>query len=289
MSTEKNPHNLNAEETSLDKSVQVEQILDFYKDKLNEESTPDTEPVSDMHKIPNRLQAGFDFFIKKIPALKDKLFTSKSVEGIYSSSYGLTQKGRMILLRLISLAVSLAIIAIAFTLAFYMPGNEEIYNARLDKLRSDEDYISLKSRHDALNTEVEELKISNAEKLSQLESIEDIDNTKAKLRTEIAEKTYELNNLNSQIASKRSEIEALDKEILSKAAPETIRTPGKYIVGKTIAAGRYYVTGTGKFMVATASGRSKVNTTLGSTPLQITLDNNDVVKFDSKVKFTTLN
>ena len=42
-------------------------------------------------------------------------------------------------------------------------------------------------------------------------------------------------------------------------------------------------------MQASAAGKSKVNTTLGSTPLVAVLENNDIIKFDSKVKFTVKN
>ncbi len=286
MDAEKNNTDLNS---SIDKSVQVEQILEFYKDKLDDTEIEHDELTDTEEEKSSSLKSAFYTIITKIPFLKEKIEFNTSIEDIQNHSYGLNEKGRTILYRAISAVISLIIILVSFILAFYLPGNDTVYEKQLEQLRSDESYVSLKSRHDALKTEVDELKNSNAEKALQIASIEDIDNTKAELRTQISEKTHELNTLNAQISAKRAEIEALDKEILSKAPPETVRPPGKYIVGKNIPAGRYYVTGTGKFMVATASGRSKVNTTLGSTPLEIKLDNNDVVKFDSKVKFTTLN
>ena len=283
-----NEKNLNTTEPSMEKTVQVEQILEFYKDKLDDTQKTQNEPTLPEKKS-EIIKSLFLKAVYKVPFLKEKLETNKTTEDIQNHSYGLSEKGRVILYRAMSVCISLLIITLSFTLAFFLPGNDDVYESQLQKLRSDKDYVSLKSRYDTLKTEVEELKTSNSEKLSQIESIADIDNTKAKLRTQITEKTYELNSLNAAITGKRAEIESLDKEISSKAAPETIRTPGKYIVGKSIAAGRYHVTGTGKFMVATASGRSKINTTLKNTPLEVTLSANDVVKFDSKVKFTALN
>ena len=83
---------------------------------------------------------------------------------------------------------------------------------------------------------------------SKLEKISDFDNTKAELSAKITLKEKELSELNAQISEKRAKIAELDANIAQKAPPENILPPGKYIIGKNIAAGKYTVTGTGKFL-----------------------------------------
>ena len=61
-----------------------------------------------------------------------------------------------------------------------------------------------------------------------------------------------------------------------------------YVVGIDIAAGKYTVTGSGSFAVASDDNTSKYNTTLGSSPYAVTLNQGDKLKFDSTVKFTPL-
>lgn len=260
---------------SLPQSLEVDEIIEFYKD-LDTDAEPEDIEVKENK---SKLNQFLSLFLKKKATDKD----------IQSETYGLSEKGRLILYRSLSGVISVCIIAGSFVLAYFMPGNEEIINKQQETLRQEKDYESLKSRHDTLKTDIENLTVSNKEKKEQIDKISDFDNTKAELRTQITAKTYELNELNAQIEEKRKSVAALDASIAEKTPPETVLPPGKYIVGKNIAAGKYRVTGTGKFMAATAAGKSKINTTLGSTPTEVTLEKNDVIKFDSKVKFTSLN
>ena len=257
-------------------SIEVDKIIEFYK----EIETEDETEVEEIAEKKITLPAWLSFFKRE---------QSENPLGIQTTVYGLSQRGRIYLYRGISLAISLCIIAGAFVLAYFLPGNEAVIAERQNELRKQEAYVSLKSRHGALKAEVEDLRTSNEEKQLQVEQISDIDNTKAQLRTDITAKQYELNDLYTQIGTKQTEITELDTKIAEITPPENILPPGKYIAGKNIAAGKYTVTGTGKFMVASADGKSKVNTTLGSTPLEVTIEATDVIKFDSKVKFTSAN
>lgn len=262
-------------EIPLPHSLEVDEIIEFYKDLDTDAEPEDVEVTEDKPKLKQFLS----LFIKK-----------KSEDNeIQSEIYGLSEKGRLIIYRSLSAVISVCIIAASFILAYFMPGNEEIIKEQQETLRQEKDYESLKSRHDTLKTDIENLTASNKEKKEQIDKISDFDNTKAELRTQITARAYELNELNAQIEEKRKTVAELDASIAEKTPPETILPPGKYIVGKNIAAGKYRVTGTGKFMAANAAGKSKINTTLGSTPTEVTLEKNDVIKFDSKVKFTSLN
>ena len=276
MDTENKP-TLEKDDFSLPKSIEVEEIIDFYKDKDND--LDETENQSE-EIIETKSKHSLFFFLKR---------KTKTDDDIQSSVYGLSEKGRIYLYRAISAFISVCIIVGSFVLAYFLPGNADIIKEQENILRSEKGYVSLKSRHSALKTEVSTLKETNEEKKTTIEQISDIDNTKAELRTEIETKKYELSELNTQITEKRGIVEALDASIAEKASPETVLPPGRYSVGTNIAAGKYNVTGTGKFMVATSAGKSKINTTLGSTPLPVTLDDNDVLKFDGKVKFTSAN
>lgn len=281
MSIDENKQKTDEKDNStLDRSVQVEKILEFYKDKLQDEPTTDDETVTEA-----KPQRRLDGLLNKLP------FMSKpnSEDDIETESFGMTDRGRFVLQCVITAVICIAVIIGSVVLAYFLPGNRVLLEERMTELRNDDEYKSLKSRHDSLVNEIEETKASNEDKKNTIEGISDVDNTKAELRQAISDKSTQLNELNRQIALKQSEIAALDESISSKAAPETVRSPGKYTVGKNIAAGKYYITGTGKFMVASSDGKSKVNTTLGSTPLEISLEQNDIVKFDSKVKFTAIN
>ena len=267
-------------EFSLPTSLEVDDIIEFYKDKDSDTDNAENQEIQEPQP---------SIYLNKIRNLFKKTNANKPDEDVTTKVYGLSDKGRIYLYRGISLAVSVCIIAGAFILAYFLPGNEAVINERKAELRAEKEYTGLKSRHAALKKEVTELRKSNAEKKEKVEKISDFDNTKAELSAKITAKRYELTELNTQISEKRAKISELDLQIAEKSPPESILPPGRYVIGKNIAAGKYMLTGTGKFMVATPSGKSKVNTTLGSTPLEITLDSGDIVKFDSKVKFTSAN
>lgn len=270
------------DDTSLDKSVQVEQILEFYKDKQEQEEV-DTAEIE--VKPQNKLASSYSKISQKIPYLK-KFSDKKDNKEISLHTYGLGEKQRQFLTYIITALVCIAIISGSVVLAMFLPSNKATFDEKAAQLRAQDDYTNLKSRYDSLKEEAERLEKENEDKKLYLESVNDFENTKAKLRTEISEKALEYNELNAQITQKRDEIAQLDKSISEKAPPDTVLPPGKYIVGTNIAAGSYFVTGSGKFMVASSKGKSKLNTTLSSTPLEISLDAGDVVKFDGKVKFS---
>lgn len=266
--------------SDLDRNVEIDKIVEFYKDKLPENDLPDNDTPDEGAK-PSKVTA----LLKKLRFAGD----SRSDDGIESETIGMSELTRFVLQCVVTAVVCAAIIVGSVVLAYYLPGNAELLEQRITELRNDDDYQSLKSRHDTLVNEIDELKAANEDKQATLDGITDVDNTKAELRQAISDKTTQLNELNQQIASKQAEVQRLDESISSKAAPETVYSPGKYTVGTNIAVGKYYVTGTGKFMVASSDGKSKVNTTLTSAPLEVTLEQNDIVKFDSKVKFTSAN
>ncbi len=289
----------NEKDNSLDRSVQVEEIIEFYKD-MDPVTQKDELPSKNKYDFLNLFKHGLSKLKSLLVSLRSKIISilnkipkvnisepTSQDDDINTHSFGLSEKGKMIVVQASSISISILIIIISIVLTIFLPGNEEVINSKIEEYRNSDEYTSINSRYNSLKNEVDELITDIKAKEETLNKIADIDNTKAELRTQITEKKYELNALNAQINQKRSEIAALDASIASKVSSEMLYTPGKYTIGKHIAAGKYHITGTGKFMVATSSGKSKVNTTLTSTPLLVELNNNDIVKFDSKVKFTS--
>ena len=269
------------DELSLPKSVEVEEIIEFYKSQTDDIETVETTPTK-KQVVSDRIYK----FISKIPFINIKTDEDDSIQ---SQVYGLSEKGRILIQRIISGIISVLIIIGSFVLAYYLPGIEEKIKEYSEKYRSEPEYTEVKTVYDSLKSEVDNLKTDNAKKEDTIAKINDIDNTKAEIRAKITQRTYELNELNAQIAAKRIQIDELNKSISEKSPPETVYPPGKYIAGKNIPKGKYSVTGTGKLKTASSSGKSKINITLGSTPLEVTLSQDDVIKFDGKVKFTPMN
>lgn len=284
----------NEKDYSLDRSVEVEKIIDFYKDiDNNTDDKPETEDKKQdnvfIQKAKSLCNKAFSY-IKNTSLYKRFIREDNSLEDseIESHAFGLSEKGRLALYHSISLVICITIIAISVVLMLFLPGNKAKIAEKVAELRNSDDYISLNSRHTAIKTEIDELMESIKEKETLLTQIADAENTKSDLRLQIEEKKSELNELNAQITGKRNIIAELDAAITSKAPAEKIYTPGKYIVGTHFAAGKYLVTGTGKFMIATSAGKSKINVTLNSTPLEVVLEDTDILKFDGKVKFTSV-
>ena len=92
------------DEFSLHKSVEVDEIIEFYKDKEFETEDNEIEFVSEKKTI-------FD-------NIKNRFKPKKNDDDIHTDIYGLSQKGRIILYRLISLCICIIIISSAFVLAY---------------------------------------------------------------------------------------------------------------------------------------------------------------------------
>lgn len=272
-----NKSTVEQDEISLPKSVEVDKIIEFYKniEDSSENDTTDYVKEEQSSKFKHLL-----FFKKK---------ATQSADGIETSVYGLSEKGRIYLYRAISAAISICIIIGSFVLAYFLPGNKDIISKKQNELRKKDEYVKIESIHTTLTDDVEYLKTTNAEKKKTIEQLDDPENTKAALRTEISEKKTAVGELESQKEAKEAELKEINESIAEKAPPETILAPGNYYVGTNIAPGKYLVTGNGKFMVATSRGQSKINTVLGAESLEVTLEENDVLKFESKVKFVATN
>lgn len=208
-------------------------------------------------------------------------------EDVYDDTYGITLHGRNIIAYVITAFIAAAIISGSFILAVYLPGDSELINSRADELlQNDEEYTSLIEQKESLEAEVNKLNTDSEEKKAQIESLNDYDNTMAELDMKIKEKREEINSLNNEKKQKQSRLDEINADISTRNGTEITLTPGIYTVGTNLQVGKYSVTGSGKFQVASSDGVSKVNITLGESPYIITLEQGDKVKTGSSTKFT---
>ncbi len=274
--------------TTASEAARLDAIIDFYKDKpIPEDDNGDitTADESDTNHVSD--------FIKRIFKSKgsDKpvISSADNDEDIHTGAYGLNPKHRQLTLHAVTTIICITIIAGSYLLALLVPGDTEIINNYADTLRKDNEYISLSNRYRSLSHEVAELKTANEAKKSKIDSISDYDNTKAALRSEISKKAEELSLLNTQITEKRALIDVLNENIAQKASPVITLNAGKYVIGTNIAAGKYYITGSGTFSAASSDNISKYNISLGNAGHEVMLEKGDIIKINSTTRFTSAN
>lgn len=284
---EKEDHTLQDDPATL---AEVEQIIEFYKDKPFDETGEEISEIeTEDNGVKVKLRKKFDGLVGRF-VKKSSVETNSENDGeeLHDSSYGMDKRSRMILTYVITAVICGVIIGGAFLLSSILPGDEEETAKYADELRAKEDYTTLKSDYDELKTATDELRASVETKKEQSENIDDYENTQAELRSQVDSKKKELDSVNTQIAEKQSSLNSINDQIAAKSDNITTLPPGRYVVGTDIAAGKYTVTGTGAFAVAAEDKTSKYNMTLGSSPVDVTLNHGDKLKFDGTVKFTPL-
>ncbi|MGN0181827.1 MAG: hypothetical protein ACI4DP_05370 [Candidatus Ornithomonoglobus sp.] len=208
-------------------------------------------------------------------------------EEVHEDAFGITLRERNVLAYIITAFIAAAIIAGSFTLAIYLPGDSDLINSRAgDLLKSDEEYSSLLANKESLEYEVNTLQAESDEKKTQVDNLNDYDNTMAELDMKIKENREEINILKSEMNEKQAQLDGLNAAISGKNGTQITLTPGVYTVGTNLQVGKYSVTGSGKFQVASSDGVSKVNEILGTSPYTITLEQGDKVSIGSSTKFT---
>ena len=208
-------------------------------------------------------------------------------EQIHEDAFGMTLRGRNIIAYIITTFIVTAILAGSFTLAVYLPTDNDIIDSRAEHLLSnDEEYASLLKERAGLKDEISTLQSQSEEKETQIDNLNDYDNTMAGLDMKIKESREELASLKNQAGEKQAQLDGLNAQIAGKNSKQITLTPGVYTVGTHLRVGKYSVTGSGKFQVATSEGLSKVNDVLGDSPYTITLEQGDKVNIESSTKFT---
>ncbi len=210
-------------------------------------------------------------------------------EEIHEDAFGVTSHIRSLLTYIITAFIAAAIISGSFILAVYLPGDTDLIKSRADEfLRTDDEYSGLLEQKESLEAEVNKLQLESSEKESQIDSLNDYDNVMADLDMKIKEKRSEINSINEQKQERQARLDAINTDISAKNGSEITLTPGIYTVGTNLQVGKYSVTGSGKFKVASSDGISKANKMLGSSPYTITLEQGDKVSIESSTRFTPI-
>ncbi len=274
-------------------AVNVEQILEFYKDKPVPDNAEDT--VEELSIDTDKKQNGgfISALFDKIPDNVRGRFKKDAGDaegsddgGVHDASYGISPTARAVITYAATALTCAAIIGGAFALSALLPTDEAATEEYAARLREEDDYVDLKADYDRMVSDTDELKKSVGDKKTQAGDVTDYDNAKADLRAQIDEKSAELQTINGEIADKTARLADIDAKIAEKTASNISLSPGRYTVGKDIPAGRYNVVGTGAFAAASSDGSNKYNTTLGSTPYEVSLNAGDRLKLGSTVLFT---
>ena len=271
-------NNINNENNDTADDLMNEDIIEYYKNLPVDDTTEiEHKPNSVKDKIAGIFKSGNRLTVitgDNNEIDKGSVFSNKTRELLSYCAVGL---------------VCIAIIVSSLFIAARLPKDE----ARAEELasikRESDDYKSLQSDFESINSEVESLKTSLNEKQSSVENIKNYEQSRISLRNELDSKKKELSSLNDETKSLQAELDKLNDETEKKTSSILTLSPGKYVVGSNIPPGKYSVAGSGKFMVADSKNKSKYNEVLNSSPFEIELNDGDIIKTDTTVKLTLIN
>lgn len=269
----------------------TENIAEYYKNEPDEE--PGDEPVNETEEktvIEDEPKKDFfKLFRRNDKATVNVIGGTEAPDEIHVSFYGMTARKKFYITLASSIAVSLALIGCSVIIALNLPRSSDADEAYIEELRQQDDYVELQKEYATLSKEVNDLDASLAEKKEKVEYIDDYDNKKAELTLKIDSQKQQINDITYNINQKTTEIAELDKIIADRSGTIITLSPGRYVVGTNIAAGKYSVSGAGKLSVASSDNKSKVNTVIGSSSYEVELNNGDIVNIEMTAKFTSVN
>lgn len=280
-------------EDSFDSTYEVltENIAEYYKNEPDEEQENEqkNETEEKLTVTDETEKNFFRFFRHKTKSRVNVIGGTEAPNEIHVSFYGVTERKKFYITLASSVVVSLALIGCAAIISLNLPRNSETDEAYIEELRQQDEYVNLQKEYATLSKEVNDLDASLAEKKEKVEYIDDYDNKKAELTLKIDSQKQQINDITYNINQKTAEIEELDKIIADRSGTIITLSPGRYIVGTNIAAGKYSVSGAGKLSVATSDNKSKVNTVIGSSAYEVELNNGDILNIEMTAKFTSVN
>ena len=280
-------------EDSFDSTYEVltENIAEYYKNEPDEEQENEqkNETEEKLTVADETEKNFFRFFRHKTKSRVNVIGGTEAPNEIHVSFYGVTERKKFYITLASSVVVSLALIGCAAIISLNLPRNSETDEAYIEELRQQDEYVNLQKEYATLSKEVNDLDASLAEKKEKVEYIDDYDNKKAELTLKIDSQKQQINDITYNINQKTAEIEELDKIIADRSGTIITLSPGRYIVGTNIAAGKYSVSGAGKLSVATSDNKSKVNTVIGSSAYEVELNNGDILNIEMTAKFTSVN
>ena len=156
-------------------------------------------------------------------------------------------------------------------------------------LKTSTEYREAAQDYDSIKETIDELTKERDEKQAVFDAMQDYESKSTDVNTRLENLRNELNSLNSEIETKKQTLAELESSISSKTSSIVSLSPGIYTVGKNIVAGKYLVTGSGSILISTSSGATKINTVINSEGTQVTLENDDTIKLETRARFTPVN
>lgn len=205
-----------------------------------------------------------------------------------------SRKNYSILLSSLYVLLVLFIAALALFIV-YKIGNSGIKSKELveqtymELLENSTEYREAAQDYDSIKETIDELTKERDEKQAVFDAMQDYESKSTDVNTRLENLRNELNGLNSEIETKKQTLADLENSISSKTSSIVSLSPGIYTVGKNIVAGKYSVTGSGSILVSTSSGATKINTVINSEGTQVTLENDDTIKLETRARFTPVN
>ena len=159
----------------------------------------------------------------------------------------------------------------------------------MELLENSTEYREAAQDYDSIKETIDDLTKERDEKQAVFDAMQDYESKSTDVNTRLENLRNELNSLNSEIETKKQTLAELESSISSKTSSIVSLSPGIYTVGKNIVAGKYLVTGSGSILISTSSGATKINTVINSDGTQVTLENDDTIKLETRARFTPVN
>ena len=206
----------------------------------------------------------------------------------------ISRKNYSILLSSLYVLLVLLIAALALFIV-YKIGNSGIKSKELveqtyvELLENSTEYREAAQDYDSIKETIDDLTKERDEKQAVFDAMQDYESKSTDVNTRLENLRNERNSLNSEIETKKQTLAELESSISSKTSSIVSLSPGIYTVGKNIVAGKYLVTGSGSILISTSSGATKINTVINSDGTQVTLENDDTIKLETRARFTPVN
>ena len=187
------------------------------------------------------------------------------------------------------------LLAAAALFIVYASGNsglkpKELVESTYQELLAESDeYKEACERYDGIKEEIDDVTKERDEKQAVYDAMQGYAEKASDINAQIETMRTDLEKLEAEISDKTKALSELEASISAKASSIVSLSSGIYKVGEHIVAGKYLAEGSGSILVSNSKGSSKVNKVIGSDGLELTLDDGDNIRIESRVKFTPVN
>ncbi len=157
------------------------------------------------------------------------------------------------------------------------------HTARLTQ--TDKAYLSAKTENARLGAEVSELEANDRSIETTFNDVIEYKKMYDALKSEYAEKSGKLTELDNETASQTRELDQLSAKLKEYKERSYILDAGIYTVGVHIPDGSYRVSGMGTFLLASKNRALKENERLNIPGAVFNLSDGDIIKLDNETRF----